>query len=188
MGAVEDYLEKCADITWKDVPIQMWTLRPWPILLCSTRGGSNISKLFDTAEKKGPCRGKQKAWLERQGEKAALQERWQNEWHDVKYQGIVAEAPPCSERTSKKPLLQHSSSSSRDEESQWVAVEDRRRRRVAFEETAKDMLRHLEDSEGLKESDTEMQEQLGISEEAGVSIKQVAPQARNENGHFFEIF
>ena len=29
---------------------------------------------------------------------------------------------------------------------------------------------------------TELQEQLGISEEAGVSIKQFAQQARNENG------
>ena len=36
---------------------------------------------------------------------------------------------------------------------------------------------------------TELWEQLGMSEEAGVSIKQVAQQARNENGQtFFEIF
>ena len=37
-------------------------------------------------------------------------------------------------------------------------------------------------------SGTELQEQLGMSEEAGISIKQVAQQARNENGQtFFEI-
>ena len=68
---------------------------------------------------------------------------------------------------------------SRDEASQWVPVEDRRRRRVAFEETAKGILRYLEDSEDLKVSVTVLQDQLGISEEAGV----------NENGQkIFEIF
>ena len=61
-------------------------------------------------------------------------------------------------------------------------MEDRRRRRVAFEETAKRMLRYTEDSEDLKVGVTELQEQLGISEEAGISIKQIAQQARNENG------
>ena len=67
-------------------------------------------------------------------------------------------------------------------------MEDRRRRRVAFEETAKGIPRYLEDSEDLKVSVTELQEQLGISEEVGVSIKQVAQQARNENGQkIFEI-
>ena len=36
---------------------------------------------------------------------------------------------------------------------------------------------------------TELQEQVGMPEEAGVSIKQIGQQARNENGqHFFEIF
>ena len=50
-------------------------------------------------------------------------------------------------------------------------------------------LRYLEDSEDLKVSVTELQEQLGISEEAGISIKHVAQQARNENGQkMFEIF
>ena len=75
-----------------------------------------------------------------------------------------------------------------DEESQWVAVEDRRRRRVAFEETVGDTLRYLENSEDLKVSVTELLEQLGMSEEAGISIKDVAQQARNENGHNFLKF
>ena len=100
----------------------------------------------------------------------------------------MAKAPPCPERTLKTPMPQQSSPSSRDEESQWVAVEDRIRRRVAFEETARGMLRYLEDSEDLKVSVTELQEQLGMSEEAGISIKQVTQQARNENGQFFEMF
>ena len=28
-------------------------------------------------------------------ERVAVQERWQNEWHDLEYQGAVAKAPPC---------------------------------------------------------------------------------------------
>ena len=99
----------------------------------------------------------------------------------------MAKAPPCPERTMKTPMPQHSSPSSRDEESQWVAVEDRRRRRVAFKETAWGTLRYLEDSEDLKVNVMELQEQLGMSEEAGISIKQVALQARNDNGQCFEI-
>ena len=50
-------------------------------------------------------------------------------------------------------------------------------------------LRYLEDSEHLQVSVTELQEQLGISQEAGVSTKQVAQQARNENGQkIFDFF
>ena len=87
--------------------------------------------------------------------------------------------------TLKTPLPQQSSPSSRDEESQWVAVEDRRRRRVAFEETARSLLRCAADSEDLKVSAAELQEELGMSEEADISIKQVAQHVRNENGHLF---
>ena len=87
----------------------------------------------------------------------------------------------------KTPLPQQSSSS-RDVESQWIRGEDRRRRRVVFEETAKRMLRYLEDSEDLKVGVTELQEQLGISEEAVVSIRQIAQQAMNENGPNILIF
>ena len=98
------------------------------------------------------------------------------------YQGIMAKALPCPERTLKSLLPHQSSSSSRDEESQWVSAEDRRRRRVALEGTAKRMLRYLEDSEDLKVGVTEFQEQLGTSEEACISVKQIAQQAMNENG------
>ena len=48
---------------------------------------------------------------------------------------------------------------------------------------------YLEDGEDLKVSLTELQEQQVISEEAGVSIKQVAQQARNANcERFFQTF
>ena len=61
-------------------------------------------------------------------------------------------------------------------------MEDRRRRCVACEDAAKRMLRYPEDSEDLKVRVTELREQLEISEEAGVSIRQIAQQALNENG------
>ena len=44
------------------------------------------------------------------------------------------------------------------------------------------MLAYLEDSEDLKVGVTELQEQLGISEKAGISIKHIAQRAMNENG------
>ena len=51
------------------------------------------------------------------------------------------------------------------------------------------MLTYLEDSGDLKVGVTELQEQLGISEEAGISIKQIAQHAMNENGQTnFRIF
>ena len=58
------------------------------ILKYPTRGGSDIFRLFDTVEKKGPLRGKQKTMVGESGKKATKQESWQNEWHDFKYQGV----------------------------------------------------------------------------------------------------
>ena len=48
--------------------------------------------------------------------------------------------------------------------------------------TAKRMLRYLETGEDLKVGVTEVQEQLGTSEKAGVSIRQMSQHAMNENG------
>ena len=45
------------------------------------------------------------------------------------------------------------------------------------------MLRYLDDS--LRVGVTELQEHLGISEEAGVSIRKIAQQTMNENGQIF---
>ena len=149
---------------------------------------SIIFRLFGKAEKKDHFVASRKRWLESQGKTAKKQERWQDEWHDIKYQGVMAKALPCPERTLKTPMPQQSPPSSRDEESLWVAVEDRRRRRVAFEDTAKGKLRYLEDSEDLKVTVAELQELLGISEEAGVFIRQIAQQVRNENGQKFFLF
>ena len=188
MGAVKDYVEKCAD-TKVDIEALERLMEPEDeevplryILKYSTRGGSNIFQLFDISEKKDHFVASRRRRLESQGKKVALQESWQNEWHYIRYQGVMAKAPPCPKRTLKTPLPQQSSSSSKDEEREWVAVEDRRRRRVGFKETAKRTLKYPEGSEDLKVSVTELQEQLGMSEEAGISIKQFAQQARNENG------
>ena len=75
-------------------------------------------------------------------------------------------------------MPQQSSPTSRDEEGQLVAVKDRRRRRVAFEETARDTRRYLENRKDLKVSITELEEQLGMSE-AG---------KKRDWPTFFEIF
>ena len=67
---------------------------------------------------------------------------------DIVYQGVMAKAPPCPERTLNTPSPQQSSP--------WVAMEDRRRRSVAFEKMAKRMLEYLEDSDVVKVGITEL--------------------------------
>ena len=68
-------------------------------------------------------------------------------------------------------------------------MEDRRRRRVAFENLAKEMLRYLDNSDGVKVGITELQERLEVPVQMGISIQQVAQQARSENGQkMFEVF
>ena len=37
-------------------------------------------------------------WLEHQGKRVALQERWQSDWQDVNYEGTVRKAPPYPEK------------------------------------------------------------------------------------------
>ena len=196
IGAVEDYLERGADIK-VDVEALERSMEPEEVEVClryilkySTGRGSNIFQLFDTKEKKDHFVASRMRWLEHQGgrglpcKKVGIMNGMTFEC-----QGIMAEAPPCPERTLTTPLSQQSSSSSRDEESQWTSGEDRHRRRVAFEETAKRMLRYPEDSEVFEVGVTELQEQLGISEEAGVSIREIAREAMNEDGQkIFEIF
>ena len=74
------------------------------ILMYSTRGGSNISQLFDTSEKPDHFVASRRRWLESQEQNGARQESEQNEWHDMEYQGVMAKAPPCSVSTLKTPL------------------------------------------------------------------------------------
>ena len=44
-----------------------------------TKGGSTIFQLFDTEEKKDHFVASKRRWLERQEEKVAEQESWENE-------------------------------------------------------------------------------------------------------------
>ena len=92
--------------------------------------------------------------------RAATQERWPNEWHDIEYHGAVAKAPPCPEKTLNTPLPAQSSSSAREEEGRWLLMEHRRRQSVAFENVAKEMLKYQENSEELKVRITELQEHV----------------------------
>ena len=74
-------------------------------------------------------------------------------------------------------------------ESQSAEVGDRRKWLAAHEDVAKRMLKYVEDSEDLKVSLRESKEQLESPEEAGISIMQIAKQARNERGQkLFHIF
>ena len=88
------------------------------ILKHAKRRGSIIFEIFDT-EKNDHLVASWMRWLEHKEKREALQERWQNDWQDIKYEGIMAEAPPCPERSMRTPLPQQSSSSNREEESQW---------------------------------------------------------------------
>ena len=52
-------------------------------------------------------------------------------------------------------------------------MEDRRRESVVFENVAKELLIYLENSEDLKMGITELQEQLEVPVQIGISIQQV---------------
>ena len=68
-------------------------------------------------------------------------------------------------------------------------MEDERKRCAAFEDAAKRMLKYLEDSEDVKVELSELKEQLETPVETGISIMQIAEQARNERGQMlFQIF
>ena len=63
------------------------------ILKYATRRGSKNFQLFDKIEKKDHFVASRLRWLEHQGERVSLQESWQNEWHDIKYQEVMAKGP-----------------------------------------------------------------------------------------------
>ena len=93
MGAVENYLENRADMK-VGVDALSRLIEPEDegryILKYSTRGGSNIFKLLDTSEKKDHLVTNRRRWLEHPRGRAATQEWWPNEWHDIDCQGAVA--------------------------------------------------------------------------------------------------
>ena len=128
-------------------------------------------------------------WLESQVRDDARHESGRNEWYDRGYQGARAKAPPCPDSTSHTPLPLQSSSSAREEEDHWELREERRRRRISFENVAKSMLRYLDNCNEVKVSITELQERVGVPEQIGISIQQVARQVVNEDGQkIFEVF
>ena len=107
-----------------------------------------------TSEKQDHFVANRKRWFESKGKNGAQQESV--EWHDIEYQGEIAKAPPCPERTLKTALPQQSPPSFREEEKHWVAMEDRRRQSIAFEKMARRMLKYLEDSDDVKVGITEL--------------------------------
>ena len=47
-------------------------------------------QFFNTSEKKDHLVANRRRWLEHRRHRAAMQERWPHEWHDIEYQGAVA--------------------------------------------------------------------------------------------------
>ena len=101
----------------------------------ATRRGSNIFQL-DTSERPNHFVASRRRWLESQGRNGARQEKGQNEWYDLEYQGARAKAPPCPDSTSQTLLPQRSSSSAGEEEDHWLFDDGRFAK-------AKDCLRDL---------------------------------------------
>ena len=89
MGAVVNYLENCVH-TKVDIEALERLMEPENeevslryILKYSTREGSNIFQLFDSAERRDHFVASRRRWLEGRGRQAAQQESWHNEWHDI---------------------------------------------------------------------------------------------------------
>ena len=187
IDAVEDYLEKCAQVKVKFDLVE--SLRMPEDLEVSSRyvskhanfGCSNIFQLFDTTEKPNHFVASRRRWLESQVRDDAKKGSGRNEWCDLGYQGARAKAPPCPCSTLQTPLPQKSSSA-REEEHLWELREERRRRRIAFENLAKSMQRYLDNCHEVKVGITELQERVEVHEQIRISTQQVARQAMNEDG------
>ena len=80
-GSVEDYLDRCAAL------VRARRSRGLSKVLLEVRDErrQQFFQLFDTREKKDHFVASRIRWLEHQGERAALQESWRNEWHDIMY-------------------------------------------------------------------------------------------------------
>ena len=120
IAAMEDYLEKCINIQVEIAALEL-LMGPkeaevclWYILKHAKRRGCGIFEILDSEERRDHFVESRIRWLEYQGERVALQENGQNDWQDVKYEGQMAKAPPCPERSMKTPLPQQRSSSTRE--------------------------------------------------------------------------
>ena len=79
------------------------------ILKHAKRRGSGIFEIFDTEERTILWQAGGVGWSTKE-KGVALQKSGQNDWQDVKYEGIKANALPCPEKSMKMPLPQQRSS------------------------------------------------------------------------------
>ena len=107
--------------------------------------------------------------MEHQGERVALQERWQKRLARHKVRSHNGKGPSVSRKKDENAVAAAKCFFEQEGRSEWSSVEDRRRRRVAFQDAAKRMLRYLEDSEHVKVNISELKRQLGTPEEEGFS-------------------
>ena len=192
--AVEDYLESCAqvivdiDLVERVQKSENLEVSLRYVLKHATSSGSNIYQFFDTSEKPNHFVANKRRWLESRGREGARQENGQNEWYELECQGAKAKAPPCSNSTRQTPLPQQRSSLAGEEEYHSEVMEERGRRRIALENLAKGMLRHLDNCTDVKVGITELRERVEVPTQFGISNQQVAQQAMNEDGQrIFEV-
>ena len=120
------------------------------------------------------------------GESGKVHGKRMGKTSDIEYQG--AGQKPCRAPTEpyKRPCL--SKARRQPEKKKAIVLMEDRRWRSAFENLAKEMLRYLENSDDVKVCITELQERLEVPVQIGISIQQVAQQARSENGQkIFEV-
>ena len=129
IAATENYLDISADMK---AEFEMLELLMDPedsevclrrILTDSRKRCSRIFDIFSTKENSDRSVASKNRWLEHQEKRVAQRERLQSEWQDVKHDGTMAKAPPCTERRMRTPLPQQSSPSTLEEESPWSARE-----------------------------------------------------------------
>ena len=121
---MDDCLERCSDFKVEIAALELSMGQEEAevclryILMHARRRSGKIFEIFDTNEKMTIWwQAGRVGWSTKERE-GALQERWQHDWQDMKYEGIVVKAPPCPERRVRTPMPQQSPSSTREEESQ----------------------------------------------------------------------
>ena len=162
IDAVEDYLEKCAQVIVK-IDLVESLLRPENlevslryVLKHSTCEEAAISSSSSTQQKSRitSLQAEDDGWKVRE---VTMRGRRMGETSGATL-GIkeprqkLRRAPTALLQT---PLPQQSSPSAREEEEHWELREERRRRRIAFENLAKEMLRYLDNCNEVKVGITE---------------------------------
>ena len=190
--AVEDYLEKCAQVIVK-IDLVESLLMPENLEVSSRNvlnhanyGSRQHLPALRHNRKAESLSCKQKTMVGKSGERRCEAGEWEKRvvrpWVS-RSQGKSSAVP----QQHSTPLLCFSKARRRprEEEDHWELRDERRRRRIAFENLAKSMLRYFDNCNEVKVGITVLQERVEVPEQIGISIQQVARQAMNEDGQTF---